>query len=64
MLKTKKSISKRFKITGSGKILHRMPGHRHFLRTKTVKQRRAAHQDRLISTGFQKQILRAISVGL
>jgi large subunit ribosomal protein L35 len=64
MLKTKKSISKRFKITGSGKVLHRTPGHRHFLRNKTVKQRRAAHQDHEVSTGFKKQILRAMAVGL
>ncbi|MDR0445110.1 MAG: 50S ribosomal protein L35 [Puniceicoccales bacterium] len=65
MLKTRKSIAKRFKITGSGKVLHRTPGHRHFLRTKTTQQRRMAHQDHPIaSNGLRKQILRAIAVGL
>ncbi|MDR2738205.1 MAG: 50S ribosomal protein L35 [Puniceicoccales bacterium] len=64
MLKTKKSIAKRIKITGNGKILHRTPGHRHFLRTKTTKQRRRAHQDHdIASNGFKKQILRAVAVG-
>lgn len=64
MQKTKKSIAKRFKVTGSGKVLRRTAGFRHFLRHKTVKQRRDAHHDQAVSPGFSKQILKAISVGL
>jgi len=29
-MKTRKSITKRFKITKSGKLLHRSPGQNHF----------------------------------
>ncbi|MDR1254509.1 MAG: 50S ribosomal protein L35, partial [Puniceicoccales bacterium] len=36
MQKTKKSIAKKFKITGTGKVLHRKPGFRHFLRRKST----------------------------
>ena len=42
MQKTRKSIAKRFKKTGTGKLLRRTPGHRHLLRNKSVKQRRRA----------------------
>ncbi|MDR2812441.1 MAG: 50S ribosomal protein L35 [Puniceicoccales bacterium] len=64
MQKTNRSIAKRFKVTASGKVLRRSGGFRHFLRTKTVKQRRLARHDQSVSTGFSKQVLRAIAVGL
>ena len=40
MIKTRKSIAKKFKVTGTGKVLRRTAGKRHFLRNKTVKQKR------------------------
>jgi large subunit ribosomal protein L35 len=40
MNKTRKSVSKRFKVTGSGKVIYRSAGKRHNLRNKSVKQRR------------------------
>ncbi|MDE6576347.1 MAG: 50S ribosomal protein L35 [Verrucomicrobiota bacterium] len=64
MQKTHKAIAKRFKITASGKIRRRTAGVRHFLRNKTVKQRRKARQDQSVSPGFSKQIMAAVSVGL
>ncbi|MDR0418138.1 MAG: 50S ribosomal protein L35 [Puniceicoccales bacterium] len=64
MQKTNKSIAKRFKVTASGKVLRRTAGVRHFLRTKTVKQRRRARHDKSVSAGFSKQVLRAIAAGL
>lgn len=64
MQKTNKSIAKRFKVTAGGKVLRRSSGFRHFLRNKTAKQRRAAGHDKSVSSGFSKQILNAISVGL
>ncbi|MDR2377524.1 MAG: 50S ribosomal protein L35 [Puniceicoccales bacterium] len=64
MLKTRKSIAKRFKLTGRGKVLRRSAGYRHFLRNRSVKQCRAAHRDHPVSAGFRKQILRAVAVGL
>lgn len=49
MQKTRKSIAKRFKITGTGKLLRRTPGHRHLLRNKSVKQRRRAGSAKLVA---------------
>jgi large subunit ribosomal protein L35 len=39
-IKTKKSVSKRFKITGTGKVLRRHAGNRHLAQTKNPKRRR------------------------
>lgn len=58
--KTNKAIAKRFKITGTGKVLYRKPGHRHILRTKTVKQRRAAGQAQVLAKGMAKRVKAAI----
>jgi large subunit ribosomal protein L35 len=39
-IKTKKSVSKRFKITGTGKVMARHSGMRHLLSGKSAKRRR------------------------
>jgi len=39
-IKTRKSVSKRFKITGTGKVLRRRAGLRHLAQTKNPKHRR------------------------
>lgn len=38
--KTKKSAAKRFKVTGTGKILRRKPGLRHLASSKSAKRKR------------------------
>ncbi len=38
--KTRKSVAKRFKITGTGKILRRKQGRRHLLIKKNAKRKR------------------------
>ena len=46
-VKTRKAVAKRFKITGTGKVLFRGAGRRHLLQGKSSKRRRAlrkAHQ--------------------
>ena len=40
-IKTRKSVSKRFKITGTGKVLRRHAGLRHLAQTKTAKRLRS-----------------------
>lgn len=40
MLKTKKALVKRFKITKNGKILRRLTGQNHYRSKKTGEQRR------------------------
>ncbi len=39
--KTRKAVSKRFKITGTGKILRRRQGKRHLLQNKSRKRKRS-----------------------
>lgn len=40
-IKTKKAVAKRFKITGTGKVMRSHAGKRHLLQTKSPKRRRA-----------------------
>lgn len=60
MQKTKKAIAKRFKVTGSGKLMRRTQGFRHLLRSKSTKARRRAGADKPVSEGFSKRLLPAI----
>jgi large subunit ribosomal protein L35 len=39
-IKTRKAVAKRFKITGTGKVLRSHAGKRHLLATKSPKRRR------------------------
>ena len=39
--KTRKAVAKRFKVTGSGKLLRRKPGKRHLLQNKNRKRKRS-----------------------
>ncbi|HCJ11583.1 MAG: 50S ribosomal protein L35 [Verrucomicrobia bacterium GWF2_51_19] len=60
MQKTRKSIAKKYKVTGTGKILRRTAGKRHFMRNKTAKQKRLAGVDRSVSSGFAAQVRHAM----
>jgi large subunit ribosomal protein L35 len=39
-IKTRKSVAKRFKITGTGKVMYSHAGRRHLLQGKNAKRRR------------------------
>lgn len=60
MQKTKKSIAKRFKVTGTGKVMRRSPNHRHLLSHKSVKQKRRSGQDKSTSKGFTAIVHKAL----
>jgi large subunit ribosomal protein L35 len=47
-IKTRKSVAKRFKITGTGKVLHRGAGRRHLLQGKSSKRRRSLRRAKLV----------------
>jgi large subunit ribosomal protein L35 len=49
--KTRKSVAKRFKITGTGKVLRRKQGRRHLLVNKSAKRKR-----RLAKAGVVAQV--------
>jgi large subunit ribosomal protein L35 len=52
MQKTKKSIVKRFKVTGRGKLMRRTPGRRHLLSAKSTKQKRQSGRDKAVASGM------------
>ncbi len=54
MHKTRKSVSKRFKVTGSGKVVYRTSGKRHFLRNKSSKQRAKKGNDMVAAAGVKR----------
>ncbi len=54
--KTRKSIAKRFKITKTGKVIHRAQGMRHLRRKKTKRQIRGYQIPRVITGKFAKKI--------
>ncbi|MCB1120808.1 MAG: 50S ribosomal protein L35 [Verrucomicrobiae bacterium] len=60
MQKTKKSIAKRFKVTGSGKVMRRSPNRRHLLSHKSVKQKRRSGNDQQVSPGFSAVVYKAL----
>ncbi len=60
MQKTNKSIAKRFKITGTGRVLRRSPNSNHMRSSKTTKQKRSYQRDKTVCLGLVKQIKRAI----
>jgi large subunit ribosomal protein L35 len=47
--KTRKAVAKRFKITGTGKILRRKQGKRHLLIKKNAKRKRNLGKAALVS---------------
>ena len=47
--KTRSSIAKRFKVTGTGKILRRKQGKRHILQKKNRKRKRMLGKATLVS---------------
>lgn len=64
MQKTKKSVAKRFKITGTGKMLRRTPGFRHLLGCKSTKSKRRASRDKLVAPGQARMLMRCLPFGL
>jgi len=48
MKKTNKAVRKRFKITGTGKILRRSAGRRHLASSKKPKKRRSSRRAQLV----------------
>jgi len=59
-MKTRKSITKRFKITRRGKVLRRAIGQDHFRAKKTGKKRRQARKWILVKGPLAKTIKQLI----
>ena len=54
--KTRKAVAKRFKVTGTGKILRRHQGKRHLLQCKNRKRKRALGKAGLVSDADIKNV--------
>ena len=54
--KTRKAVAKRFKVTGSGKILRRKQGKRHILQKKNRKRKRNLGKATLVSDADIKNV--------
>lgn len=60
-VKTNSSAKKRFKVTGTGKIMHQKSFKRHILTKKSTKRKRALRIDGTVSKShenFVKRLLR------
>ena len=56
MHKTRKSMAKRFKVTGSGKVLRRTVRQRHLMRKLSKKQKRRAAVDKPVAKSLARQV--------
>lgn len=56
--KTNKSLAKRFKLTGSGKLLRRKQGRRHILTKKSSKRKRGLATPTLVADSFMNKFKR------
>jgi len=54
--KTRKAVAKRFKVTGTGKILRRKQGKRHLLTKKSPKRKRNLGKATLVSAADMKAV--------
>lgn len=61
--KTRKSIAKRFKVTASGKVLHRAQGMRHLRRKKSKKAIRGYAVPREITGKLAIKIKQMLRLG-
>lgn len=59
-LKTKKSVAKRFKVTATGKLLHRRSFQGHFNAKNTGKQRREKRKMKEVSKTELKKLKRLL----
>lgn len=61
-MKTKKAISARFKLTGTGKLKRNRPGKRHILTKKSRKRKRHLSRPALVDEGQLKTYKRLMCV--
>ena len=62
--KTRKSASKRLKITGTGKFVHNRAGFRHILTKKNSKRKRRLRQSALVKATELNRIKASLPYGL
>jgi large subunit ribosomal protein L35 len=63
-LKTKRSAAKRYKITGTGKIVGKHSGKSHFMRRKSAGRRRKLSQEIVLTSADIKKIKTLLPYGV
>jgi large subunit ribosomal protein L35 len=61
--KTRKSVSKRFKITATGKVMRTRAGRRHLAECKTAKRKRQLAKPALVSPGETARVKESLLMG-
>ncbi|HCC84801.1 MAG TPA: 50S ribosomal protein L35 [Candidatus Pacebacteria bacterium] len=61
--KTRKGVSKRFKITGTGKVMRRAQNMRHLRRHKSKKAKRNYNLMQLVTGKWARKIKRMLGLG-
>lgn len=61
-MKTKKAVTARFKLTGTGKLKRGRPGKRHILTKKSSKRKRHLSSPALVDDGHLKTLKRLMCV--
>jgi large subunit ribosomal protein L35 len=56
-LKTRKSVAKRFKVTGTGRVKRRSAGMRHLLSSKSSKRRRKLGKGAMLDKTDMQRVL-------
>ncbi|HIE52396.1 MAG TPA: 50S ribosomal protein L35 [Armatimonadetes bacterium] len=59
-MKTRKSVAKRFKVTGTGKLMRRRAGRSHLLRKKTSRRKRHLAKEVRVSGCDRQAITRQL----
>jgi large subunit ribosomal protein L35 len=59
-MKTKKNVSKKFKVTGTGKLKRRSTGQNHYNTRDTGKATRAKRADHVVTAVDVKNVKRAL----
>jgi len=59
-MKTRKSLTKRFRVTKNGKVLSRIAGQDHFRAKKSGKFKRKKRKTKVLSKSLAHQIKKAI----
>lgn len=62
--KTRKAVAKRFKITGTGKVLRRKSSARHLMSSKSAKRKRNLGQSALVDASDEGRIKANLPFGL
>jgi large subunit ribosomal protein L35 len=61
-LKTRKSAAKRFRVTASGKIVHRSIGLNHLMRKKSMGERRRLLKGNVLSKAQEQRVKRMLGM--